>query len=88
MTQGVDFEGGTFCFQSGAEPLQVAPCAGTLLVYTADDSNIHSVEAVKAGERSTLTMWFTLLPEHQEDTKVCADCCWAARCHVGTACMS
>jgi predicted 2-oxoglutarate/Fe(II)-dependent dioxygenase YbiX len=42
-----------------------------LLLYTADDSSVHSVEAVTSGERCTLTMWFTLLPEHQEDTKVC-----------------
>ena len=46
------------------------PAAGTLLVYTADDSNIHSVEEVTVGERSTLTMWFTLDAQHQEDTKV------------------
>lgn len=42
-----------------------------LLVYTADDSNVHSVKEVTGGERSTLTMWFTLDPEHQEDRKVC-----------------
>jgi predicted 2-oxoglutarate/Fe(II)-dependent dioxygenase YbiX len=68
--QGHDFEGGTFCFQSGAEPLQVQPSAGMLLIYTADDSNVHSVQEVTAGERSTLTIWFTLHPEHQEDKKV------------------
>lgn len=68
--QGCDFEGGTFCFQSGAAPLRVQPTAGSLLVYTADDSNVHSVEEVTAGERSTLTMWFTLDPDHQEDPKV------------------
>jgi hypothetical protein len=41
-----------------------------LLLYTADDSNVHQVEPVTAGERATLTMWFTLHQEHQEDAKV------------------
>jgi hypothetical protein len=69
-SQGCGFEGGTFCFQSGSEPRQVAPQAGMLLVYTADDSNVHSVQEVTSGERSTLTMWFTLDPEQREDRKV------------------
>lgn len=68
--QGRDFEGGTFRFQSGTPPLQLQPSAGMLLVYTADDSNVHSVEEVTRGERCTLTMWFTLDPQHQEDPKV------------------
>lgn len=72
--QGCDFEGGTFCFQSGSAPLRVQPTAGSLLVYTADDSNVHSVEEVTAGERSTLTMWFTWDPDHQEDPKVRLGC--------------
>jgi hypothetical protein len=46
LLQGCDFEGGTFCFQSGTAPLQVQPAAGMLLVYTADDSNVHSVQEV------------------------------------------
>lgn len=75
VPQGVDFEGGTFLFQSGADPLRVQPAAGMLLLYTADESNTHSVEPVTAGERTTLTMWFTIDPEHNEDRKVC--CCVA-----------
>lgn len=72
--QGCDFQGGTFCFQAGAVPLRVEPAAGMLLIYTADDSNVHSVEEVTSGERSTLAMWFTMDPEHQEDKKVCGRC--------------
>lgn len=79
-SQGCSFEGGTFCFQSGSEPRQVAPQAGMLLAYTADDSNVHSVQEVTSGERSTLTMWFTLDPEQREDRKVCGRsvlvCAW------------
>jgi hypothetical protein len=41
-----------------------------LLLYTADDSNVHQVEPVTAGERATLTMWLTLDQQHQEDRKV------------------
>jgi hypothetical protein len=68
--QGVDFEGGTFCFQSGAQPLRVAPAAGSLLVFSADASNTHRVEPVTRGHRVTLTLWFTLDDAHQEDAKV------------------
>lgn len=39
-------------------------------MYTADDSNVHQVEKVTAGERVTLTMWFTLEEAFQEDRKV------------------
>eukprot|EP00878_Enallax_costatus_P047130 GHUV01057534.1.p1 GENE.GHUV01057534.1~~GHUV01057534.1.p1 ORF type:complete len:186 (+),score=50.88 GHUV01057534.1:180-737(+) len=69
-TQGQDFTGGTFSFQSGPPPLHILPAAGTLLVYTADDRNVHRVEEVTAGERLTLTMWFTLDEAFQEDKKV------------------
>jgi predicted 2-oxoglutarate/Fe(II)-dependent dioxygenase YbiX len=50
-----------------------------LLLYTADESNVHQVEPVTAGERATLTMWFTLDQEHQEDQKV--------RCSAATCCQ-
>lgn len=73
-TQGEDFTGGTFSFQSGPPPLLISPAAGTLLVYTADEGNVHRVEEVTAGQRLTLTMWFTLVNDFQEDAKV-----WAAR---------
>jgi predicted 2-oxoglutarate/Fe(II)-dependent dioxygenase YbiX len=68
-TQGEDFEGGTFCFQSGDPPLRFAPSAGMLLLHTAGERNTHSVEEVTGGQRCTLTMWFTLDAEHQEDAK-------------------
>ena len=69
-TQGQDFSGGTFSFQSGSPPLHISPAAGMLLVYTADDRNVHGVEEVASGERLTFTMWFTLDEAFQEDKKV------------------
>ena len=36
----------------------------------ADAANVHRVTEVTAGERLTLTLWFTLRPEHSEDTAV------------------
>jgi hypothetical protein len=33
---------------------------------------LHNRQVI-AGERSTMTMWFTLDPEHQEDPKVGED---------------
>ncbi|KAF6258955.1 hypothetical protein COO60DRAFT_1701108 [Scenedesmus sp. NREL 46B-D3] len=70
--QGADFMGGTFCFQSGSGPLRIEPSTGTLLLYTAGELNVHQVEPVTAGERATLTMWFSLDQAHQEDAKVLA----------------
>jgi hypothetical protein len=55
---------------SGAPPLRIEPQAGLLLLYSADESNIHCVEPVTEGERYTFTMWFTCSQEAQEDTKV------------------
>lgn len=69
-TQGKEFTGGTFCFKDGPPPLRVSPTAGTLLLYTADERNVHQVEEVPAGERLTMTMWFTLDEAYQEDSKV------------------
>ncbi|WIA10351.1 hypothetical protein OEZ85_010543 [Tetradesmus obliquus] len=77
-SSNADFSGGTFCFQSGRGPLRIQPSAGMLLLYTADASNVHQVEPVTAGERATLTMWFTLEQEHQEDKKVSAAAAAAA----------
>ncbi len=48
------------------------PCKfpGTQVAFLADESNTHRVSEVTRGERLTLTLWFTLLPEHSEDAKV------------------
>ncbi|KAG2311892.1 hypothetical protein Bca4012_026387 [Brassica carinata] len=52
-----DFKGGLFRFHSG-EPATVAPSAGNVIMYTADDGDIHSVDEITDGKRLTLAMWF------------------------------
>ncbi|KAJ0256211.1 Uncharacterized protein HA466_0092040 [Hirschfeldia incana] len=64
-----DFKGGLFRFQSG-EPSTVSPSAGDVIMYTADDRNVHSVDEVTDGERLTLAMWFTRDSSHDEDSKL------------------
>ncbi|KAG6481863.1 uncharacterized protein LOC122015347 isoform X1 [Zingiber officinale] len=64
-----DFRGGLFHFKDG-EPSSVAPIAGDVLIYTADERNIHCVDEVIDGERLTLTLWFTRDCSHDEDAKV------------------
>ncbi|KAL0700895.1 hypothetical protein Bca4012_057017 [Brassica carinata] len=64
-----DFKGGLFRFQSG-ESATLAPSAGDVIMYTADDRNIHSVDEVTDGERLTLAMWFTRDSSHDEDSKL------------------
>ncbi|CAL9239828.1 unnamed protein product [Arabidopsis halleri] len=66
---GKDFKGGLFRFQSG-EPATVAPSAGDVIMYTADDRNIHSVDEVTDGERLTLALWFSRDSSHDEDAKL------------------
>ncbi|CAN6933290.1 hypothetical protein Bca4012_100970 [Brassica carinata] len=66
---GKDFKGGLFRFQSG-EPATIAPSAGDVIMYTADDRNIHSVDEVTDGERLTLAMWFTRDSSHDEDSNL------------------
>ncbi|XP_010415409.1 PREDICTED: uncharacterized protein LOC104701419 [Camelina sativa] len=66
---GKDFKGGLFHFQSG-EPATVAPSAGDVIFYTADDRNIHSVDEVTDGERLTLALWFSRDSSHDEDSKL------------------
>ncbi|KAK1380675.1 Procollagen-proline 3-dioxygenase [Heracleum sosnowskyi] len=66
---GNDFEGGLFHFQHG-EPASVVPMTGDVLIYTADNRNIHSVDEIIDGERLTLTLWFTRDASHDEDAKL------------------
>ena len=42
----------------------------TQVTFMADVANVHRVTEVTAGERLTLTLWFTLQPQHSEDTAV------------------
>ncbi|AEE34745.1 unnamed protein product [Arabidopsis thaliana] len=73
-------------FASG-EPVTVAPSAGDVIMYTADDRNIHSVDEVTDGERLTLALWFSRDSSHDEDSKLlsrlsqCFDVC-VARLHL------
>ncbi|XP_042419737.1 uncharacterized protein LOC122008182 isoform X2 [Zingiber officinale] len=68
-----DFRGGLFHFKDG-EPSSVAPIAGDVLIYTADERNIHCVDEVIDGERLTLTLWFTRDCSHDEDAKHLVPC--------------
>ncbi|XP_015957912.1 uncharacterized protein LOC107482048 [Arachis duranensis] len=66
---GKDFNGGLFRFQDG-QPMSIMPMAGDVLMYTADQRNIHSVDEITDGERLTLTLWFTRDGSHDEDVKL------------------
>ncbi|KAL1328456.1 uncharacterized protein [Arachis hypogaea] len=66
---GKDFNGGLFRFQDGL-PMSIMPMAGDVLMYTADQRNIHSVDEITDGERLTLTLWFTRDGSHDEDVKL------------------
>lgn len=66
---GKDFKGGLFHFQDG-DPTVVVPMAGDVIMYTADSRNIHSVDEIIAGERITLTLWFSRDGSHDEDAKL------------------
>ncbi|XP_073148097.1 uncharacterized protein [Henckelia pumila] len=65
----VDFKGGLFYFQDG-EPSTFAPMAGDVIIYTADNKNVHSVGEITEGERLTLTLWFSRDASHDEDAKL------------------
>ncbi|TKY59777.1 Prolyl 3-hydroxylase 1 [Spatholobus suberectus] len=68
-TYGKDFGGGLFHFQDG-EPNSIVPTAGDVVMYTADDRNIHSVDEITEGERLTLALWFSRDGSHDEDMKL------------------
>ncbi|BBN00842.1 hypothetical protein MPTK1_2g02570 [Marchantia polymorpha subsp. ruderalis] len=64
-----DFKGGLFHFEEG-DPQTVVPSAGTVVIYTADEKNMHCVDEITDGERCTLALWFTLNKAHDEDEKL------------------
>ncbi|XP_021772255.1 uncharacterized protein LOC110736328 [Chenopodium quinoa] len=66
---GQDFSGGVFHFQDG-EPTNYLPMAGDLVVYSADNRNIHCVDEISDGERLTLTLWFSRNSSFDEDAKL------------------
>lgn len=69
-----DFKGGLFHFQDG-EPSTILPRAGDVVMYTADNRNVHSVDVVTEGERVTLTLWFSRDAAHDEDEKLISFLC-------------
>ncbi|XP_074309528.1 uncharacterized protein LOC141644017 [Silene latifolia] len=66
---GENFSGGIFHFQDG-EPANYVPMAGDLVMYSADDRNIHCVDEITDGERLTLTIWFSRNSSYDEDEKL------------------
>ncbi|RDX60960.1 Prolyl 3-hydroxylase 1 [Mucuna pruriens] len=68
-TYDKDFSGGLFHFQDG-EPKSIVPKAGDVVMYSADDRNIHSVDEITEGERLTLALWFSRDGSHDEDMKL------------------
>ncbi|KAL6561725.1 hypothetical protein OROMI_017326 [Orobanche minor] len=41
-----------------------------VIIYTADNRNIHCVSEIRGGERATLSLWFTRDASHNEDAKL------------------
>ncbi|XP_030508537.2 uncharacterized protein LOC115723240 isoform X3 [Cannabis sativa] len=66
---GDDFSGGLFHFQDG-EPQAIVPLRGDVVIYRADNRNIHSVDEIIDGERLTLALWFSRESSHDEDAKL------------------
>ncbi|XP_075483363.1 uncharacterized protein LOC142523441 isoform X2 [Primulina tabacum] len=52
------------------EPSTFAPMAGDVIIYTADNKNVHSVGEITEGERLALTLWFSRDASHDEDAKL------------------
>lgn len=69
---GDGFTGGEFEFKTEAGAETVIPQRGRLIMYTADERNVHRVAPVMGGraERCTLVLWFTRDVAFQEDPKV------------------
>ncbi|GJN30828.1 hypothetical protein PR202_gb19166 [Eleusine coracana subsp. coracana] len=66
---GKDYKGGILQFQDGY-PSSIVPVAGDVVIYTADNRNVHRVDEVTEGERLTLTLWFTRDSAYDEDPKL------------------
>ncbi|TVU47785.1 hypothetical protein EJB05_07394, partial [Eragrostis curvula] len=66
---GKDYKGGILQFQDG-HPSSIVPVAGDVVIYTADNRNVHCVDEVTEGERLTLTLWFTRDSAYDEDPKL------------------
>ena len=65
-----DFDGGeTFILKenSNDEEICYKPKKGSLLLFRSDDTCIHGVKPVLDGNRITLSMWFTLDEQYNEN---------------------
>lgn len=69
LNDASEFEGGQLQFESGALR-HVDAAVGSMVTFMADEANVHRVTPVTSGERITLTLWFTLHPEHCEDNVI------------------
>ena len=47
---------------------KVSPKCGRLVAFSAGKENMHGVLAVTKGRRCAVALWFTLDPEHKEDS--------------------
>lgn len=67
-----DFQGGKFFFAHGPKDLSpeqyVTPKCGRMVGFSAGPENMHGVTAVTKGRRCAVALWFTLDPEHKEET--------------------
>ncbi|KAL1524585.1 hypothetical protein AB1Y20_019475 [Prymnesium parvum] len=64
--QGVDFEGGSLCFDSPKTKRavsRVAPHPGRAVLFTSGEEHPHHVEQVTSGSRLALTVAFTCNPD-------------------------
>jgi len=52
------YKGGILQFQDG-DPSSIVSVACDVVIYTADNRNVHCVTEVTKGGRLTLTLWFT-----------------------------
>ncbi|KAL6867526.1 hypothetical protein ACP4OV_015550 [Aristida adscensionis] len=66
---GKDYKGGILHFRDG-DPSCIVPVAGDVVIYTADNRNVHCVDEVTEGERIALTLWFTRDSAYDEDPKL------------------
>nr|WP_157554631.1 2OG-Fe(II) oxygenase [Herbidospora sakaeratensis] len=61
---GGGYSGGSLRFPS--RELEVIPAAGTLVAFPCDRRFEHEVGVVEDGDRYTLAIWCTTLPDHEE----------------------
>ena len=67
-SQGEQFQGGSFVFETAAAGMRVVrPRPGLLLAFSSGPENVHWVAPITCGERYVLTLWFTRHASHNEE---------------------